>query len=573
MEPVTVRRWAPRGAEPGVEEISLLCAGLGVSPLAAAALWGRGVQTVADGRVFLDAGLAALPDPFLLSGMDRGVDRLVAAIEGGEGIAVHGDYDVDGITGTALLVETLRAFGAVVDYHIPLRLKDGYGLSAEALRRAAAAGARVALSVDCGVSAVDEGRLARELGLDLIITDHHQPPETLPEALAIINPHLPESPFPARELSGVGVAFFLMIALRKTLRERGAFASAAEPDLRRSLDLVALGTIADVVPLTGVNRILTRFGLELLGRAGRPGVAALKAVAAVKEMNSSAVGFRLGPRLNAAGRLEDAALGVDLLLETSAARAGEIAGHLDGLNRERQQLEQETLLQAIERLEEGGEGGACSIVLADERWHPGVIGIVASRLVERYHRPTILIALEKGQGKGSARSIPGFHLYCALQDCREFLAGFGGHQYAAGLSLAGEAVDAFSAALDGVAGRILSAEDRVPKLPHDGEILLEDITRGSLGELAKLAPFGAGNPEPAFVARGLRAQQVSVVGEKHLRFTARQGGYSLPCIAFGMAERRTELEGEFDLLFHPGLNEFRNNVSVQLRIRDIRPSV
>jgi single-stranded-DNA-specific exonuclease len=531
------------------------------------------VQTVADGRVFLDAGLTALPDPFLLSGMDRGVDRLVIAIEGGEGIAVHGDYDVDGITGTALLVETLRAFGAVVDYHIPLRLKDGYGLSAEALRRAAAAGARVALSVDCGVSAVEEGRLARELGLDLIVTDHHQVPETLPEALAIINPHLPESPFPARELSGVGVAFFLMIALRKTLRERGAFASAAEPDLRRSLDLVALGTIADVVPLTGVNRILTRFGLELLGRAGRPGVAALKEVAAVKEMNSAAVGFRLGPRLNAAGRLEDAALGVDLLLESSAARAGEIAAHLDGLNRERQQLEQETLLQAIERLEEGGEGGECSIVLADERWHPGVIGIVASRLVERYHRPTILIALENGQGKGSARSIAGFHLYCALQDCSEFLAGYGGHQYAAGLSLPGEAVDAFAAALDGVARRILSAEDLVPKLPHDGEILLEDITRGSLGELAKLSPFGAGNPEPAFVARGLRAQQVSVVGEKHLRFTARQGGYSIPCIAFGMVDRRTELEGEFDLLFHPGLNEYRNSVTVQLRVRDIRPAV
>ncbi len=571
MDAVRSRRWISRYNSDNDALASEIARRLALPPLVARTLACRGVGEVGDVRAFLARRLADLPDPFLMLGMTTATDRLADALARRERIAVHGDYDVDGISGTALLVSVLRQLGGEVEYHIPLRLKDGYGLSADALRAAASNGAKVALSVDCGVSAVDEARLARELGLDLIITDHHQVPPVLPEALAILNPHQPGCAFPAKELAGVGVAFMLLVGLRKVLRDRGYFRSHPEPDLRLSLDLVALGTIADIAPLQGLNRTLTRLGLLLLNEERRPGVLALRQVAAVKEVNCAAVGFRLAPRLNAAGRLEDAVLGVQLLLAEDGERARELATLLDGFNRERQAIEQETLQQAIARLE-GMPEALHSIVLGDERWHPGVIGIVASRLVERYGRPTLLVALENGKGKGSGRSIRGFHLYRALADCRDHLLGFGGHEYAAGLSIEMERVDGFAAAFEALAQQWLTAEDLQPQLAHDGEVLIEELTEGEVAGLADLAPFGAGNPEPTFVLRGVRVQQLQPVGEGHLRFTARQGGYSLACIAFGMAGRTGELQGEVDLLGTPGLNEWRNQTTVQLRVKDVRPA-
>jgi len=572
MEAVSLRHWLARQSELPQAAIDRLAVELQLAPLTARVLALRGIASAEAGNAFMQNSLASLPDPFLLPGMSRAVQRLAVAIERSERIAVHGDYDVDGITGTALLVETLRLLGAEVECHIPLRLKDGYGLSGDALRQAAAGGAKVALSVDCGVSAVAEARLATELGLDLIVTDHHQPPDPLPAAYAIVNPHLPENRFPFRELAGVGVAFLLLVALRKTLRERGFFSARSEPDLRRGLDLVALGTIADVVPLQGVNRTLVRAGLKSMNNSDRPGLRALKEVAAVSEVSCGNVAFRLAPRLNAAGRLEDALLGVELLLEPSPERSLPMARLLDDFNRERQEIEQETLRQAVARLEAEERAGKCSIVLADARWHPGVIGIVASRLVERYHRPAVLIALVNGQGKGSARSIAGFHLYQSLERCRRHLAGFGGHAFAAGLSIAEKDVEVFAAAFEAVARECLSEEDLQPRALHDGKILLEELSESVVRQLAELAPFGAGNPEPSFVACRAWAQQVQTVGGKHLRFTLRQGGYSLPCIAFGMAERQQDLAGELDLLFTPILNEWRGKVSVQLRLRDFRPA-
>ncbi|MHB1400609.1 MAG: single-stranded-DNA-specific exonuclease RecJ [Trichloromonadaceae bacterium] len=571
MDAVTARRWSNR-CDGTTEVLCLaLAQGLGLDPLTARILIGRGVTDLSAGRSFLASRLADLPDPFLMQGMTKATARLATALERGEKIAIHGDYDVDGISGTSLLVHVLRQLGAEVEYHIPLRLKDGYGLSAEALRLAASGGVRVAVSVDCGVSAVAEAKLARELGLDLIITDHHQVPQIRPEALAILNPHQVDCAFPAKELAGVGVAFMLLVGLRKVLRERGYFRSRKEPDLRLSLDLVALGTIADIAPLQGLNRTLTKLGLQLLNESRRPGVQALREVAGVKEVSCSAVGFRLAPRLNAAGRLEDAALGVQLLLTESVAEAKQLAALLDGFNRERQALEQETLRQAIERLD-GLSNDLCSIVLADERWHPGVIGIVASRLVERYGRPTVLIALEEGKGKGSGRSIRGFHLYQALADCAGQLLGFGGHEYAAGLSLEMERVEAFAREFEALAKSRLSAEDLQPQLWHDGEVLIEELGEREVVALEGLAPFGAGNPEPCLVLRGVRVQQLQPVGQGHLRFTARQGGYSLACIAFGLAERAAQLQGEIDLLGVPGLNEWRNQKTVQLRVKDFRPA-
>ncbi|PLX78847.1 MAG: single-stranded-DNA-specific exonuclease RecJ, partial [Desulfuromonas sp.] len=365
-----------------------------MSRLVARLLLGRGIgpQQAAG---YLRAALADLPDPFLLPDMDKAVERLVCALQAGEKIAVHGDYDVDGISGTALLVEGLRALGAKeVCWHIPLRLRDGYGLSAEALREAAAAGVSVVVSVDCGVSAQAESGLAKELGLDLIITDHHQPPERLPQAFALVNPQCDPQCEIFSTLAGVGVGFFLLVALRKRLRELGWFEGRREPDLRHQLDLVALGTIADLVPLQGVNRVLSRAGLALLDAGSRVGIRALKQVAGVGRVNAGVVGYQLAPRLNAAGRLEGAGQGVDLLLEQDLLQAMTTARHLDQCNRERRELEDQTFRLAEQALSDLNPELTHSIVLAVAGWHQGVIGIVASRLVERYHRPTVLIALD-----------------------------------------------------------------------------------------------------------------------------------------------------------------------------------
>lgn len=572
MQTVTMRRWQERSVSPDPLVLQELIRELQIDPLTAHLLAQRGGDDLTAARDFLEPRLQQLPDPFLIGEMETAVTRLVVAIQAGEKIAIHGDYDVDGISGTALLVEGLRALGAEVDYFIPLRLRDGYGLSAEHLRQAVAAGARVAISVDCGISAVAEAELARELGLELIITDHHQPPLILPAACAIVNPHLPASLYPDKELAGVGVAFMLLVALRSRLRSAGAFTTQPEPDLRYSLDLVALGTIADVVPLRGVNRILTRIGLGIINQGRRPGLKALAAVAGIRQVSCGNVAFSLAPRLNAAGRLEDANLGVELLLTSDGARAEELAGLLDGFNRERQGVEQQVLAEAIGQVEEG-QGGEYSLVLAAAGWHPGVIGIVASRLVERYHRPAVLIALDGESGKGSARSIRGLHLYQILQTCAADLNGYGGHAFAAGLSIATSRVATFAAAFEIAAAAVLTVDDLVPLLFYDREVLIEELSLPLIADLQRLSPFGAGNPEPLFLLRNARAQQVTPCGTGHLKFSIRQGGFTLPCIAFACPPHWAEfLPGEIDLLVSAQSNEWLGRVSLQLRVKDMRPA-
>lgn len=569
---MTKNHWRLRGTEPSTGLAAGLARELGVSELTARALILRGIDEVSRGREFLQARLNSLPDPELLPDLTVACGRLEQALARGERIAVHGDYDVDGISGATLLVETLRKLGGRVEYHIPLRLKDGYGLSAEAIRQAQENDCELIVSVDCGVSAHAEAELAAELGIDLIITDHHQPPDELPHCLALINPHLPGCCFPWIELSGVGVAFFLLVGLRRRLRENGYFNTRPEPDLRQGLDLVALGTIADIVPLGGVNRVLVRTGLELLEQGTRPGIAALKRVAEVKQVSCGTVGFRLAPRLNAAGRLEDAALGVRLLLGDEPQELEPLAEMLDSFNRERQQLEQRTLEQAIDMIEMQGLEGRFSLVQAAEGWHPGVIGIVASRLVERYHRPTVLIALNEGSGKGSARSINGFHLYQALQETGDLLSGFGGHAMAAGLTIEQKQLEHFSAAFEQVARDRLTAEDLIPVLRHDGEVPLALLDLRQVQELDRLNPFGAGNPNPSFVSRRCTVHSPRVLAGKHLKYSVEQQGCRLDCIGFGMAERLAELAGEVDLLFRPTLNSWRDRISVQLQIIDFRPA-
>jgi len=571
VDPVTKRRWLPRGEFPEEGAVADLARDLPVPPLVARLLLIRGLHGPAAGE-FLSGRLAELPDPLLLPDMERAAGRVAAAVQCGETVAVHGDYDVDGITGTTLLVEGLRACGATVDYHIPLRLKDGYGLSAAALEAAAAAGIRLVISVDCGVSAHDEAQLARKLGLDLVITDHHQPPPDLPEAFAIVNPQRSESTFPFRDLAGVGVAFFLLAAVRRILRESGWFAMRPEPDIREVLDLVALGTIADLVPLQGVNRTLTRIGLSLLDSGARQGVRALKEVAGVKSVNCGAVGFQLAPRLNAAGRLEDAARGVELLLELDRNKALETARLLDRFNRERQQIELQTLAEALAMVATLPADRTHSIVLARDDWHSGVIGIVASRLVEKFYRPTVLIALDGEGGKGSARSIRGVHLYRTLQECAASLLAFGGHEMAAGLSLARDQVARFTQGFEEAARAALTDNDLTPVLLYDGEALLAELDLEQVTTLERLSPFGMGNPEPVLLIEKIRARQLQRVGEGHLRFIACQGGESHPAIAFGMATRQADFQGDVDLLVSPQVNRYNGREMVQLRVRDVRGS-
>lgn len=544
---------------------------LGISPVLARLLAQRNIRDVEQAERFLQPSLAQLPDPDLLLGMDKAVARVLAALRAGEKIVIYGDYDVDGTTATAMLTEFFQDLGASVDYYIPHRLREGYSLNAEALRKIRDQGAKVVITVDNGISAVAEARVAKELGIDLIITDHHEVPPVVPEAFAILNPKLTGDPFPGKELAGVGVAFYLLIALRKALREARMLADR-EPNLRRALDLVAVGTVADMAPLTGVNRILVREGLKVLSRTERPGLKALKEVASVDgEVSADQVGFRLGPRINAVGRLDDAAFGVKLLLARNEGEAMELARRLDQANAERQDLEDEIGREACAQVEaERLFESRRSLVLCNEEWHPGVVGIVASRLVEKYYLPSIVLTRDKDGLKGSARSIRNLNLVETLRDCGEHLNKFGGHFYAAGLSLARDRFEAFTAAFDAAVRARLKDEDFQPSLKLDVASDLATIDATLLDEIRRLEPFGLGNPEPVLLLSGLKVRESRIVGEKHLRLRVGEGKASLGAIGFRLAEKIPALDTAVDVACVPGWNEWNGSKNIQLRLIDLR---
>lgn len=541
-------------------------------PLIAGILAARGIVSAEDVRSFLSPLLSEMLDPFLLRGMPAAIDRLLQARLNGETVCIYGDYDVDGITGTSLLVSFLRSTGFVCTYFIPNRFDDGYGLNAESIERIIELGAGLIVSVDCGITAVDEATLCRTRGIDLIIVDHHAPKEVIPDACAVLNPLQPGCGYPFKSLAGVGVAFNLLVALRSALREAGAFTGSTAPDLREWLGLVAMGTIADVVPLVGQNRIYAYHGLKQLSRSLKPGITALKRVAGITDdVTCGQVGFRIAPRLNAAGRMESAVPGVDLLLSDDPQESQLIATDLDSANAERQSIERRIFDEAVAMIESAPAAERRSIVLASAEWHQGVVGIVASRLVERYHRPTILIALtEDGLGKGSGRSIPGFHLLDALASCSQHLERFGGHRYAAGVGIQGKNVVAFAASFEATAARLLTAADLVPTLEIDAEVDPGDVTRELALELKQLEPFGAGNPEPVLMMRHMTVVERRVVGEGHVRLRLSRDRCMFTAIAFRMAER--EITGQIDIAFFPEINEWKGNSSVQLRIKDLRPA-
>lgn len=545
----------------------------GIHPLIIAILAGRDIIETAEIDRFLEPSLTGMHNPSSMKGMEDAVERLMVARRNRETICIYGDYDVDGITATSLMVSFLRITGFDCRYFIPNRFDDGYGLNRDSLARIIQQGANLIISVDCGITAVDEALFCREQGVDLIIVDHHTPKFDLPAACAVLNPLQPGCEYPFKSLAGVGVTFNLLVALRAALRSQGVFAADAGPDLRRWLDLVALGTIADVTPLTGQNRILVAHGLRRLSESDRPGIQALKRVSGISGVvTCGQVGFRLAPRLNAAGRMESAVPGVELLLSADADEVNAIAGELDAANAERQSVERAMLEEAVSMVEADGQYPARrSIVLASPAWHQGVVGIVASRLVERFHRPTILIAIdENGVGKGSGRGIPGFHLLEALTSCSGYLERFGGHRVAAGVSVSAGGIDEFRSAFEAHACRVLNEDDLTPRLEIDLEVQPGDITRELALELKRLEPFGMGNPEPALMVRDMTVVEQRIVGEGHLRLRLSRDGQTFSAIGFRLASHAPG--SMVDIVFFPEINEWNGSSNLQLRVRDLRPS-
>jgi len=569
LEKSIERRWRLKTPDPHF--VDKLSVEMGISKLYAALLVNRGITTVAQAAEFNAPTLSKLGDPFLMRGVKEAVERILLAKSRAETVCIHGDYDVDGVTAVAVLTSFFRAVSIPVCYLIPRRLEDGYGLSREGVDEAKRLGAKVLITVDCGITSVMEAEYCRESGIDLIITDHHTPGEIIPHALAVINPLQPGCSASFNKLAGVGIAFKLAVAVRSRLRQEGHFQNSPEPNLKEYLDLVALGTIADLVPLVGENRTIVSYGLHELANSGRAGISALKKVADVKdEVSTVDVGFRLAPRLNAAGRLDDAKRGVELLLTTDADLAANLADELDAANRERQEIEKEILADALDRLKRDEIlKGRTAVVLASDRWHPGVIGIVASRVVERCHRPTILIALQGGDGKGSGRSIPSFHLYNSLAASAEHLLKFGGHMQAAGISIREENIPAFYNRFDEYALENLTAEDLVPEYSVDAEILPEDLGDQLLFICNALKPNGMGNPEPLFLLRGVEVVRHRLIKDSHLKISLKINGRIVDSIGFKMAGK-LPVPGFIDILFTPELNIWKGKETLQLRLKDIR---
>ncbi len=564
------KRWKILPSEPELQK--KLAEELRLSPLLAQLLINREISDPQQADKFLSSTLSDLHPPFLMKDMDKAVDRIIQAIKNRERLCIYGDYDADGITATALLKIFLSEIGAQTLSYLPHRLKEGHGLNPEALDRLSQQGVKLLITVDCGISDNEQVAYARRLGIDVIITDHHEVPEELPPALAILNPRQKDCNFPYKTLAGVGVAFNLVIALRTRLREAGFFGDREAPNLKQYLDLVALGTIADIAPLTDENRIFARYGLEQLTAGRRVGIRALKEVSgcAFGSVNTVTVGFRLAPRINAAGRLSQADESFRLLTTNSEEEAITIARKLNEENFQRQQIEEDilketcSLVEADVRLKKGA-----SLVLAFPDWHPGVIGIAASRLTNEYFKPTILIAVKEGLGRGSARSIPGFDLYQGLRSCHDLLKTYGGHRWAAGLTILEDRIDEFRDRFELLVAKSLSEEDLIPQLSIDALLPLPKITETLIEELNLLEPFGSGNPEPTFATTGLRLTDSRIVGNDHLKLNISEQGRFYSAIGFRMADRHP-LPSTIDLAFIPQFNEWEGVRSIQLKVKDVR---
>jgi len=558
-------KWHSPAADP--ESVRDLSRSLSISPLLSSLLITRGMTTVQEADAFMNGGAEEQHDPFLLKGMSEAVPRITRALNDGEHILVYGDYDADGVSSTALMIFLLRHLGASFDIYIPHRSNEGYGLHNHALDWAVQQGVTLIITVDTGISAYTQIAYANGLGIDVIVTDHHEPPELLPPAYALVNPKLPGCPYPFKGLAGVGVAYKLAQAL------------LGEAIPAEWTEIVAIGTIADLMPLLGENRTLVRSGLASMRQSRFPGIRALLEVSGITMNTVSAVNiaFGMAPRINASGRLDHAGRAVALLTTDGSDEAGKLAGELDVLNKERQLVVERIAVEAVSRLEQKTGGGMIPpvITLAGEGWNVGVVGIVASKLLERYFRPVIILDInpETGMCKGSARSIPGLDMYAALSSCSHLLDHFGGHPAAAGMSLHRDDLDAFAAAMEDYASSVLTPEHFVPLMAADAEVMLSDLTLQAAAELEKLAPFGMSNPVPRFIMRGATVRETRTMGQgnKHLKLVLQQGQDRIEAVAFGKGELAAVLPAgtTLDILAELSVNEWNGSRKPQLMLQDL----
>src|SRR5688572_28278550 len=605
------KRWNLAPPHPDAAE---LAGRLKTSPVVAQVLLNRGIAGPDACQDFLRPSLKCLHDPTGIPGLTRAAERIARAIRDGERIVIYGDYDVDGITATAILWHAVRALGGRAEFYIPHRVEEGYGLNAEAIGQLCAEGAKLIVTVDCGVTAIEQARVAKERGVDLIVTDHHEwksiadcglriadsnaegdsspNPQSeirnpksplLPDCYAVVHPRLPRdgAAYQNPALCGAGVAFKLAWGVGLAMTGGSKVSDEFRAFLIDATALAALGTIADVVPLVGENRVLAHFGLGGLTRSMLTGIRALIASAGLtgQDLDSVHVGFLLAPRLNACGRMGHARLAVEMLTSADEAKAREIATYLEGQNRQRQAMERKILgeAEAMIAQDDLAADGNCALVLGREEWHPGVIGIVASRLVDRYHRPAVMVALDNGHGQGSGRSIAGFHLSRAFEACAEHLDGFGGHEMAAGLTLQTSKFEDFRAEFCAHAGSVLSPEMLIPELRLDAEAAMEQLSEALVQDLKRLGPFGHGNPKPLLCFRGMEVvappRRVGASGD-HLQIMVRQteGARPIKCIAFGYGPLFDRLTPgtRIDLAVEASINEYQGYRNVELQVKDVQ---
>ena len=565
-------------ARENISAIDELARKSGIPGIVAGFLHQRGISTPEAVDQHLNPALKSLSDPWKMADMDRAVDRMVRAIAGRDHVAVFGDYDVDGVTSSALVFNFLKGLGLEVTVCLPHREQDGYGLNVEAIRDLASKGCRLLITVDCGISDNDEVALARELGMDVIVTDHHECPGSLPNALAVLNPKRPDCAFRFKELAGVGVAFNLIRALRRRLHEQGHWSTGQVPNLKAYLDIVALGTVADVVPLLGDNRILVRAGLEVLGQSAKPGIIALKNVCALDSVvTATDIAFRMAPRINAAGRMDHAYKAFRLLVTDDPAEANMLANDLHSLNQDRQKEEKQILSEALAEIQALERQSA--YVLANSKWKRGIIGIVASRLAERFFRPVILLTLDGEEAFGSGRSPEGLNLYEFLCACSDHLSAFGGHRAAAGMRLSSDSVEGFSRAFQQVVASTLEQKDVSPRLEVDGSVCVEELIDPVFSRLyEQLEPFGAGYPAPLFSVRDFAVRWSKIIGNGHLKLiltprTASQCRYprnQVDLVGWGHGDKIGLPWEELELACMPCFNVWQGQKRLELRLKDVR---
>jgi single-stranded-DNA-specific exonuclease len=543
---------------------------LNVPPIISRILLRRGVDSLEKAKMFFRSSLDQLNDPFLMKDMDKAVERLRRAVLSDENILIYGDYDVDGITSISFLYLILREIGAKVHYYIPDRQLEGYGLSQKGIDYARQLGTGLIVTVDCGITGHKEINYARSLGMDLIVSDHHEPSRELPDAAAVLDPKRSDCNYPFKQLAGVGVTYKLAQGLLQRM-------NIDQSILEKYIELVAIGTSADIVPLVDENRIFVKHGLARLNETENIGLAALINAANLRnrEIGTGQIVFILAPRINAVGRMGDAERAVRLLTTSDVDEAREIAGILEQENRYRKSVDEETFRDALEQAgREFQPEQTRTLILHKQGWHSGVIGIVASRVVEKYYRPTILITIEDGIGKGSARSIEGFDLYGALKECEDLLLAFGGHKYAAGLSIASDKIAEFKKRFEQIARQRIKDEHLIPKLTIDSELRLNEINSRFIKLLKLFAPYGPQNMRPVFVSHDLEViGNPTVVGTNHLRFKIRQNGQAFDVIAFGMADLYYRLvpgDRDLKLAYVIEENEYMGKTTIQLRAKDLR---